>query len=61
MGASGGGGGDLPPAHRALFGDPVEALSEDMKFAVLGQQLDLHARPGLLLERDSFRQNHILR
>jgi hypothetical protein len=38
----------LPPAHRALFGDPVEALGEDIEFAVLGQQLDLHARSGLL-------------
>ena len=38
----------LPPAHRALLGDPVEALGEHIEFAVLRQQLDLHARARLL-------------
>ena len=38
----------LPAAHGALLGDPVEALREDIEFAVLRQQLDLHARPGFL-------------
>jgi hypothetical protein len=34
--------------HRPLLGNPVGALGEDVEFAVLGQQLYLHARPGVL-------------
>ena len=34
----------LPPAHGALLGDAIGTLGEDVKLAVLGQQLDLDAR-----------------
>jgi len=38
----------LPPAHRALLGDPVEALREDIELAIHVQELDLYVRSGLL-------------
>jgi hypothetical protein len=32
----------LSLAHRALLGDPIGALGEDVEFAILRQKLDLH-------------------
>jgi hypothetical protein len=38
----------LPPAHGAFLGHPIETLGKDMEFGVLGQQFDLNALAGLL-------------
>jgi hypothetical protein len=39
---------ELPPAHRAFFADPIGTLGEDVKFTLLGKELDCDTCAGLL-------------